>query len=99
VLLFQELSDELARFQADQEPTAENYPLLDSLVGKRAVDLQRAAQLVVERRTRWLQRAAAVEAVRLETLEDLDAAQSQEEIDAVLKGLDWDRVQRLPGEI
>jgi hypothetical protein len=47
VLLFQTLSDELTRFQADQEPTAENYPLLASLVGKRgAVDLQRAAQLV-----------------------------------------------------
>jgi hypothetical protein len=62
------------------------------------VDLQRAAQLVAERRARWLQRAAAVEALRLETLEDLEAAQSQEEIDAVLKGLDWGRAQRLPGE-
>ena len=77
----------------------EKYPLLASLVGKRgAVDLQRAAQLVAERRTRWLQRAAAVEAVRLQTLEDLEAAQSQEEIDAVLQGLDWGRVQRLPAE-
>ena len=71
----------------------------DRVVGKRgAVDLQRAAQLVAERRARWLQRAAAVEALRLETLEDLEAAKSQEEIDAVLKGLDWGRVQRLPGE-
>jgi hypothetical protein len=51
VLLFQALSEELARFQADPEPTAETYPLLASLVGKRgAVDLQRAAQLVAERR-------------------------------------------------
>jgi len=92
VLLFQEHSDELARFQADPAPTAEHYPLLASLVGKRgAVDLQRAAQLVAERRARWLQRAAAVEAVRLETLEDLEAAHSQEEIDAVLKALDWGR--------
>jgi hypothetical protein len=92
VLLFQALSDELARFQADPAPTTETYPLLASLVGKRgAVDLQRAAQLVAERRARWLQRAAAVEAVRLETLEDLEAAQSQEEIDAVLQGLDWGR--------
>ena len=32
------------------------------------MDLQRAAQLVAERRARWLQRAAAVEALRLETL-------------------------------
>jgi hypothetical protein len=86
VLLFQTLSDELTRFQADQEPTAENYPLLASLVGKRgAVDLQRAAQLGAERRTRWLQRAAAVEAVRLRTLEDLEGPQRQEEIDAVLQ--------------
>jgi hypothetical protein len=46
---------------------------------------------VAERRARWLQRAAAVEALRLETLEDLEAAQSQEEIDAVLKGPDWGR--------
>jgi hypothetical protein len=100
VLLFQALSDELTRFQADQEPTAETYPLLASLVGKRgAVDLQRAAQLVAERRARWLQRAAAVEALRLETLEHLEAAQSQEEIDAVLKGLDWGRVQPLSREI
>ena len=92
VLLFQALSDELIRFQADQAPTAETYPLLASLVGRRgAVDLQGAAQLVAERRSRWLQRAAAVEAVRLETLEDLEAAQSQEEIDAVLKALDWGR--------
>ena len=92
VLLFQALSDELARFQADQAPTVEKYPLLSALVGKRgAVDLQRAAQLVAERRTRWLQRAAAVEAVRLETLEDLETAQSQEEIDAVLQRLDWGR--------
>jgi hypothetical protein len=53
---------------------------------------------VAERRTRWLQRAAAVEALRLETLEDLEAATSQEEIDAVLRGLDWRRAQRLPGE-
>ena len=99
VLLFQALSDELTRFQADQEPTAETYPLLASLVGKRgAVDLQRAAELVAERRARWLQRAAAVEALRLETLEDLEAAQSQEEIDAVLKRLDWGRVQRLSAE-
>ena len=98
VLLFQAHSDELARFQADQAPTAETYPLLASLVGKRgAVDLQRAAQLVAERRARWLQRAAAVEAVRLETLEDLEAAQSQEEIDAVLQRLDWGRVQRAAG--
>jgi len=89
VLLFQALSDELARFQADQEPTTEQYPLLASLVGKRgAVDLQRAAQLVAERRDRWLRRAAAVEALRLQTLEDLEAAQSQEEIDAVLQRLD-----------
>jgi hypothetical protein len=64
----------------------------DRVVGKRgAGDLQRAAQLVAERRARWLQRAAAVEALRLQTLEDLEAAQSQEEIDAVLKGLDWGR--------
>jgi hypothetical protein len=99
VLLFQALSDELARFQADPAPTAETYPLLVSLVGKRgAVDLQRAAQLVAERRARWLQRAAAVEAARLEALEDLDAANSQEDIDAVLKGLDWGRAQRLSGE-
>jgi hypothetical protein len=57
VLLFQALSDELARFQADQAPTVEKYPLLASLVGKRgAVDLQRAAQLVAEQRARWLQR-------------------------------------------
>jgi hypothetical protein len=41
---------------------------------------------------------AAVEAVRLETLEDLEAASSQEEIDAVLEGLDWSRLQRLSGE-
>ena len=69
------------------------------MVGKRgAVDLQRAAQLVAERRARWLQRAAAVEAARLQTLEALEAAQSREEIDAVLKGLDWGRAQRLPGE-
>ena len=47
--------------------------------------------MVAERRARWLQRAAAVEALRLETLEDLEAATSQEEIDAVLKGLDWGR--------
>jgi hypothetical protein len=53
---------------------------------------------MAERRARWLQRAAAVEALRLESLEDLEAAQSQEEIDAVLKGLDWGRAQRLPGE-
>jgi hypothetical protein len=53
---------------------------------------------VAERRTRWLQRAAAVEALRLETLEDLEAATSQEEIDAVLKGLDWGRAQPLSGE-
>jgi hypothetical protein len=72
---------------------------LASLVGKRgAVDLQRAAQLVAERRPRWLQRAAAVASLRLETLEDLEAAQSQEEIDAVLQGLDWGRAQLLPGE-
>ena len=90
VLLFQAHSDELVLFEADQAPTVEKYPLLNSLVGKRgAVDLPRAAQLVAERRARWLQRAAAVEALRLETLEDLEAAQSQEEIDAVLKGLDW----------
>ena len=99
VLLFQELSDELTRFQADQAPTAEQYPLLASLIGKRgAVDLQRAAQLLAERRARWLQRAAAVEALRLETLEDLEAAKSQGEIEAVLKSLDWGRAQRLPGE-
>jgi hypothetical protein len=99
VLLFQTLSDELTRFQADQAPTVEQYPLLASLVGKRGgVDLQHAAQLVAERRARWLQRAAAVEAVRLETLEDLEAATSQEEIDAVLKDLDWGRVQPLSGE-
>jgi hypothetical protein len=99
VLLFQALSDELMRFQADPAPTAETYPLLASLVGKRgAVDLQRAAQLVAERRARWLQRGAAVEAVRLETLEDLEAANSQEEIDAVLQRLDWSRLQRLSGE-
>jgi thiamine pyrophosphate-dependent acetolactate synthase large subunit-like protein len=99
VLLFQALSDELVHFHADPAPTAENYPLLASLVGKRgAVDLQGAAQLVAERRARWLQRAAAVEAVRLQTLEDLDAAQSPEEIDAVLQRLDWGRAQRLPGE-
>jgi hypothetical protein len=99
VLLFQALSDELALFQADPAPTSENYPLLASLVGKRgAVDLQGAAQLVAERRARWLQRAAAVEALRLQALEDLEAATSQEEIDAVLKGLDWGRVQPLPGE-
>ena len=92
VLLFQALSDELARFQADPAPTAETYPLLASLVGRRgALDMQRAAQLVAERRARWLQRAAAVEAVRLETLEDLEAAHSQEEIDAVLQRLDWGR--------
>ena len=98
MLLFQAHSDELARFQADQERTAETYPLL-ALVGKRgAVDLYRAAQLVAERRTRWLQRAAAVEALRLQTLEDLEAAQSQEEIDAVLQRLDWGRAQRLSGE-
>jgi hypothetical protein len=98
VLLFQTHSDELARFQADPAPTAEQYPLLASLVGKRgAVDLQHAAQLVAERRARWLQRAAAVEAVRLETLEDLEAATSQEEIDAVLQRLDWGRGQHLPG--
>jgi len=97
VLLFQALSDELALFEADQAPTVEKYPLLASLIGKRgAVDLQRAAQLVAERRTRWLQRAAAVEAVRLETLEDLEAAQSQEEILAVLKGLDWGRATSVP---
>jgi hypothetical protein len=99
VLLFQALSDELVRFQADQEPTAEQYPLLASLVGKRgAAGLQGAAQLVPERRARWLQRAAAVEALRLETLEDLEAANSQEEIDAVLQRLDWSRAQRLSGE-
>lgn len=99
VLLFQELSDELTRFQADQAPTAETYPLLASLVGERgAVDLQGAAQLVAERRARWLQRATAVEALRLQTLEDLEAAQSQEEIDAVLQRLDWGRAQRLSGE-
>ena len=99
VLLFQAMSDELTRFQADQAPTVETYPLLASLVGKRgAVDLQGAAQLVAERRARWLQRAAAVEAVRLQTLEHLEAAQSQEEIDAVLKGLDWGRGQPLPEE-
>jgi hypothetical protein len=46
---------------------------------------------VAERRARWLQRAAAVEALRLETLEDLEAANSQEEIDAVLQRLDWGR--------
>ena len=92
VLLFQAHSDELALFEADQAPTVEKYPLLASLVGKRgAVDLQGAAQLVAERRTRWLRRAAAVEAVRLQTLEDLEAAQSQEEIDAVLQRLDWGR--------
>ena len=92
-------SDELTRFQADQAPTAEQYPLLASLVGKRgAGDLPRAAQLVAERPARWFQRAAAVEALRLETLEDLEAAQSQEEIDAVLKGLDWNEAQRLSGE-
>jgi hypothetical protein len=62
------------------------------------VDLPHTAQLVAERRTRWFQRAAAVEAVRLETLEDLEAAQSQEEIDAVLQRLDWGRVQPLSGE-
>jgi hypothetical protein len=62
------------------------------------VDLQGAAQLVAERRARWLQRAAAVEAVRLQTLEDLEAAQSREEIDAVLKGLDWGRAQRLASD-
>ena len=100
VLLFQALSDELVLFEADQAPTVEKYPLLASLIGKRgAVDLQRAAQLVAERRARWLQRAAAVEALRLETLEDLEAANSQEEIDAVLQRLDWGRAQRLSGEI
>jgi hypothetical protein len=99
MLLFQALSDELALFEADQAPTAMQYPLLASLVGKRgAVDLQRAAQLVVERRARWLQRAAIVEAVRLEALEDLEAAQSQEEIDSVLQRLDWGQAQRLSGE-
>jgi hypothetical protein len=70
------------------------------LVGKRgAVDLQPAAQLVSERRARWLQCAAAVEAVRLQTLEDLEAAQSKEEIDTVLQRLDWGRGQPLPEEI
>jgi hypothetical protein len=99
VLLFQAHSDELMGFQADPAPTAETYPLLASLVGKRgAVDLQGAAELVAERRARWLQRAAAVEALRLETLEDLEAAQNQEEIDAVMKDLDWGRVQPLPAE-
>jgi hypothetical protein len=99
VLLFQTLSEELTRFQADQAPTAETYLLLASLVGKRgAVDLQRAAQLVAERRARWLQRAAAVEAVRLQTLEDLGAAHSPEEIDAVLQRLDWGRLQRLASD-
>jgi hypothetical protein len=97
VLLFQAHSDELTRFQADPAPTEEKYPLLASLIGKRgAVDLQRAAQLVAERRTRWLQRAAAVEALRLETLEDLETAHSQEEILAVLKGLDWGRATSVP---
>jgi ATP-dependent helicase YprA (DUF1998 family) len=99
VLLFQALSDELGLFEADQAPTVEKYPLLTSLVGKRgAVDLQRAAELMAERRAWWLQRAAAVEALRLQTLEDVEAATSHEEIDAVLKGLDWGRVQRLPRE-
>jgi hypothetical protein len=99
VLLFQALSDELALFEADQVPTVEKHPFLACLVGKRgAVDLQGAAQLVAERRARWLQRAAAVEALRLEILEDLEAANSEEEIDAVLKGLDWGRAQQLPGE-
>jgi hypothetical protein len=65
MLLFQAHSDELALFEADQAPTVEKYPLLASLVGKRgAGDLQGAAQLVAERRARWLQRAAAVEALR-----------------------------------
>jgi hypothetical protein len=92
VLLFQAHSDELALFEADQAPTVEKYPLLASLVGKRgAGDLQRAAQRVAERRIRWLQRAAAVEALRLQTL-----AQSQEEVDAVLKGLDWGRPTSAP---
>ena len=99
VLLFQALSDELTRFQADPAPTAEKYPLLASLVGKRgAVDLQRAAQLMTERRARWLQRAAAVEALRLQILEDLEAAQSHEEIEAVLQRLGWRRAQPLSGE-
>jgi hypothetical protein len=36
VLLFQELSDELARFQLNQAPTAERYPLLASLCQRRS---------------------------------------------------------------
>jgi hypothetical protein len=62
------------------------------------VDLQRAAQLVAERRARWLQRAASVEAVRLDTLEDLKAAQTQEEIDTVLQRLDRGRAERLSAD-
>jgi hypothetical protein len=84
VLLFQALSDQLTRFQEDQAPTAENYPLLASLVGKaRRCGPAACGSLVAERRARWLQRAAAVEALRLQTLERLEAANGQEEIDAV----------------
>jgi hypothetical protein len=87
------------RYRSQTGCRPRRYPLLACLVGKRgAVNLQRAAELVAARRARWLQRAAAIEALRLEILDDLEAAQSQEEIDAVLQRLDWGRAQRLPGE-
>jgi hypothetical protein len=97
VLLFQAHSDELARFQAGPGAHARELPAPGFPGRKRgAVDLQRAAQLVAERRARWLQRAAAVEALRLQTLEHLEAANSQEEIGAVLKDLDWGRPTSAP---
>lgn len=74
---------------AAESPDNAAYPLPFAEIGITAPDMRSVCELIVAKADEWIARAAALEALRLNSKQQIDAATSETEIDAIRDGIVW----------
>ena len=74
---------EALRYLADPDPSPADYPLICAEVGVTAPDAYQIAQIWAYMSAMWRQVAAQIEAARLGTIAQIEAAQTEAAVDAI----------------
>lgn len=90
-LTYMQKSEEARRYLSEENPDADNYPLLSAEVGITAPDIRSVADIVSQAFSLWQQVGAVIEATRLGAKAAIESSQSEEEALSAFEHIQWPR--------
>ncbi|MCX2696397.1 hypothetical protein [Ochrobactrum chromiisoli] len=88
-MTYQQKVTEAQAFKVAASPVEADYPILSSEVGITAETLGEVADIVLAAFAQWQQIGAAIESIRLGAKRDIDAAQDEAAVRAVVNAIVW----------